>query len=131
MVLRNIAQLFRLDTDDPEVARAQFHSFAKQIPLLYLIMIGNAAAIAASFFRADLPIRTMAVPIVLCVSALGRAVWWLRQETDKSISDLEIKRQLRRTCHLAIGLTIGVEAWSISMYELGDARAATSSSFWR
>lgn len=42
-----------LDTSDPELARAQFESFVKQMPLLYAILVLNAAAIVVEFFRVE------------------------------------------------------------------------------
>ena len=42
-----------LDTSDPELARVQFESFVKQMPLLYAILVLNAAAIVVEFFRVE------------------------------------------------------------------------------
>lgn len=44
---------FVLDTSDPELARVQFESFVKQMPLLYAILVLNAGAIVVEFFRVE------------------------------------------------------------------------------
>jgi predicted signal transduction protein with EAL and GGDEF domain len=74
--LRVVAKFSALDTEDPDLAQAQFRSCAKQIPLLYIILVSNAAAIMVDFFRADYLFRTLVVPMFVCVLALTRAWWW-------------------------------------------------------
>jgi diguanylate cyclase (GGDEF)-like protein len=122
-MLRTVAPLFKLETRDPELARAQFRSLAKQVPLLYLILICNTAAISSAFFRAEVPIRTLILPVMLCAIAAVRAIWWLRQTANRCISDEEVSRLIRRTCNLALLLTMAFEIWSASIYDLGSSKS--------
>jgi len=62
MIVPAIAGLFKLDTDDQELARAQFQSFSKQMPLLYIILVFNAIAIMVDFFRPDMLLKTFITP---------------------------------------------------------------------
>jgi predicted signal transduction protein with EAL and GGDEF domain len=42
------ARLFRVPTD-PDLTRAQFDAFSKQIPLLYFILISSTIAVAYTY----------------------------------------------------------------------------------
>jgi len=113
--------LLMLDLADTELARAQFRSFAKQMPLLYAILICNAAAIMIDFFRSEFLLRTCIAPAIICAVALSRAVWWLRQTESKTASDKQIARRIRLTCNLSVILTMAFELWGMWIYDLGDA----------
>eukprot|EP01037_Dinobryon_pediforme_P027928 gene27928-30995_t len=122
-MLRAVALLFKLETPDTELARAQFRSLAKQVPLLYLILICNTAAITSEFFRTEAPFRTLVLPTMLCAIAAVRAIWWLGQTNNKGIPDADVARLIRRTCNLALVLTTAFEIWSASIYHLGTAKS--------
>lgn len=118
-----IAGLFTLDTEDKELARAQFQSFAKQMPLLYFILIFNAIAITVDFFRPEMLLKTFITPGFICTVALVRAVWWMRQADGSNFSDDQIVRYIKRTCTLAVVMTLAFELWCIWIYDSGDAYA--------
>lgn len=44
-------RLFRVPADNPDLTRAQFDAFSKQIPLLYFILITNTLAVAYTYLR--------------------------------------------------------------------------------
>ncbi|MEG3178374.1 EAL domain-containing protein [Sphingomonas sp. RB3P16] len=73
------------------------------------------------FYRADALIKTFVIPAAMCTMASLRAIWWLRQDGRKTLGDAEIARLIRRTCNLALGMTIAFDLWCMSIYELGDA----------
>jgi diguanylate cyclase (GGDEF)-like protein len=122
-MLRFLASLMTVDTDDPQLARAQFRSFAKQLPLLYMILVCNAVAIAWEFFRFDHLLETLVTPAVICYVAIVRAFWWLRQGEGDGRTDAEIAHLVRRTCDLAVVITIAFTGWGMWIYDLGDAYA--------
>ncbi|MXO73320.1 EAL domain-containing protein [Altererythrobacter buctensis] len=115
--------LFRLDTSDGELAHAQFRSFSRQMPLLYAILVCNAAAIMIEFYRPEYPFRTVIAPLAMCAVGIRRAIWWYRQKNIEAISDAEISALIRRTCSLAVIMTLGFEGWCMWIYPLGDAYA--------
>lgn len=121
--LPSVAALFSLDLDDPDLARAQFRSFSRQMPLLYGILVFNAAALMVDFFRPDYIIKTLIVPLVICTIALVRAHWWWRQDGAEVLSDSEIAMYIKRTCSLAVIMTFAFEVWCFWIYDLGDAYA--------
>ena len=118
-----------LDTSDPELARAQFESFVKQMPLLYLILVLNAVAISVEFFRANRIWLTAMVPLVICGIALLRGWWWWRQDGSSHFSDADITRTNRRTCNIALVMTLAFDAWAMAIYPSGDIYARAHLSF--
>ena len=121
--LTNLSSLFKLEIDDPELARAQFSSFSKQMPLLYAILVFNAAAIVWDFFDRGALFETFIFPLSMCVVASVRAVWWWRQGDGSGFSDQQITRYITRTCNLAVVMTLGFELWCMWIYNTGNAYA--------
>lgn len=106
-----------------ELVRAQFHSFSKLMPLLYLILISNAGAIMVEFYRADLLVKTLLLPLAMCALALWRALWWGRQDLDGTFSDTQMAGYIHRTCTLAVLLTLVFDGWCMWLYQTGDTTA--------
>ncbi|MDI1297363.1 MAG: EAL domain-containing protein [bacterium] len=118
-----LAGLFKLDTEDKELARAQFLSFSKQMPLLYIILVFNAVAIMVDFFRPEMFLKTVITPLFICAVALTRANWWMRQTGGNNFTDEQIVLYIKRTCMLAVVMTLAFELWCIWIYDSGDAYA--------
>ena len=72
-------RLFRVPADNPDLTRAQFDAFSKQIPLLYFILMSNTIAVAYTYVNVAPDWLTLIVPSVLTVLAALRTFWWLRQ----------------------------------------------------
>lgn len=123
------ANILKLDTSDPELTRAQFRSFSRQMPLLYAILVCNAIALALSFFDWSQPFKTIALPLGTCAIAVWRGIWWWQQGDPAKLSDDYIAACLRRTCWLAILMTMAFEAWCIWVYPDGDAYARSNLTF--
>ncbi len=117
---RDFLGLFAFDTDDPDLAQAQFRTCAKQIPLLYLILVSNAVAIMVSFAHGDHLFQTVVTPTVVCLMALVRAWWWLRQDGRQVLPHAETLRLIRRTCNLSVVMTLSFDCWCMWLYPLGD-----------
>jgi diguanylate cyclase (GGDEF)-like protein len=118
--MRAFLDLFRLDTSDAELSRAQFKSFSSHMPLLYAILVCNALAITVSFFDPVLWPQTILAPAFMCGLAVWRGWWWWRQSDPANLSDEQIARYLHRTCNLAVFMTLGFEFWCIWVFQDGD-----------
>ena len=70
--LAAVERLLRVPADNPELMRAQFDAFSKQIPLLYFILIINSLAVAYTFVPLAPTWLTMAVPTLLFAVAAFR-----------------------------------------------------------
>ena len=99
------ARLFRVPTD-PDLTRAQFDAFSKQIPLLYFILITNTIAVAYTYVPLAPASLSMIVPAVLTAVTGLRTLWWLRQRHVVR-SDADILRNLRLTNWIAAPIAAG------------------------
>ncbi|MGY8685170.1 EAL domain-containing protein [Bradyrhizobium sp. UFLA05-153] len=122
-------RLFRVPADNPDLTRAQFDAFSKQIPLLYFILITNTLAVAYTYVALAPAWLTIVVPSVLTVLAAVRTFWWLRQRHVVR-SDADILRNLRATNWLTVPIAVGFTAWSFALYPYGDPFAKSHVAFY-
>ncbi|MFY7837141.1 MAG: diguanylate cyclase domain-containing protein, partial [Novosphingobium sp.] len=127
--MRALLDFFRLDTSDAELTRAQFRSFSKHMPLLYAILVCNALAITFTSFDSGQIVKTLLTPMAICALAISRGVWWRQQAEPEQLSDAHIVQSLRRTCWLAVLMTLAFEAWCIWVFEGADAYARSNVTF--
>ncbi len=127
--MRDFLTLFKLDTSDAELMRAQFKAFCGHIPLLYVILACNTVAITVITFQPGQLVRTLLCPIAIAAFALSRAVWWYRQTDTDQLSDAAIAGHLKRVCALAIILTLTFNAWVIWVYQDASAFARNNLTF--
>jgi diguanylate cyclase (GGDEF)-like protein len=123
------AQLFRVPADNPDLTRAQFDAFSKQIPLLYFILISSTIAVAYTYVNVAPHWLSMIVPGALAALAGLRTVWWLRQRR-RVRSDADILSNLRATNWLTLPIGAGFTAWSFALYPYGDAFAKSQVAFY-
>ena len=117
--LRN---LFRVPADNPELTRAQFQAFSKQVPLLYFILITNSLAVAYTYWPMAPAWLTTIVPLLLISLTGFRMIWWLRQRDSVHV-DADILRNLRLTNRIAGPIGALFVAWSLALFPYGDPYA--------
>jgi diguanylate cyclase (GGDEF)-like protein len=127
--MRTLIQFFGLDTSDPELMRAQFRSFQGHIPLLYGILVCNTVAITVTAFNSQQLAKTLISPVAISAIAITRALWWLRQGDAQRLTDADIAKHLRRTCRLAVVMTLTFNAWVIWVYQDAGAFARSNLTF--
>jgi diguanylate cyclase (GGDEF)-like protein len=127
--LAAVAELFRVPADNPELMRAQFDAFSKQIPLLYFILITNTIAVAYTYVPLAPASLSMIVPAVLIAVTGFRTFWWLRQRGVVR-NDADILRNLRLTNWIAAPIAAGFTLWSFALYPYGDAFAKSQVAFY-
>ncbi|WP_028137816.1 putative bifunctional diguanylate cyclase/phosphodiesterase [Bradyrhizobium japonicum] len=128
-LLAAAVRLFRVPADNPDLMRAQFGAFSKQVPLLYFILMSNTIAVAYTYVNVAPDWLTMIVPGVLTVLAGLRGYWWLRQRHQVR-SDADILRNLRATNWLTLPISAGFTAWSFALYPYGDPFAKSQVAFY-
>jgi diguanylate cyclase (GGDEF)-like protein len=116
------ARLFRVPADNPDLMRAQFAAFSKQIPLLYGILLTNTLAVCYTHFQVAPVWLSVVAPGLLCAVGASRALWWLRQR-HRAHSDAEILHSLRVTNWSTVPMAAGFAAWSFALYPYGDLLA--------
>lgn len=120
--VKSVINLFRLDTGNMELVRAQFAAFSKQIPLLYFILTTSTLGVAWTYAGHAPDWLAIGIPSLLCSVCGTRCVWWWRTR-HTAFSDRYILSHMRLTTTLAVALTLGFTAWSLALYPYGDAYA--------
>lgn len=118
--IRKLTALFSIPENRPELMIAQAQAFSRQVPLMYLVVVANAFALAATHFHAAPPALTIGGPAVLgAVSMYRLLVWWrLKAEVlDAARAARMLKSMIRAAGVLALGFT----GWSLALYPYGDA----------
>lgn len=122
-------RLFRVPADNPDLTRAQFDAFSKQIPLLYFILITNTIAVAYTYVPLAPTWLSMIVPALLIAVTGLRTFWWLRQRRVVR-NDADILRNLRVTNWIAAPIAAGFTAWSFALFPYGDPFAKSQVAFY-
>ncbi|ODN71731.1 putative bifunctional diguanylate cyclase/phosphodiesterase [Methylobrevis pamukkalensis] len=120
--MTRLLRLFTVDTRNPHLMRAQMAAFTKQVPLLYFILVVNAAALAGTFVGTAPLLLSTLLPVLLGIVCLVRFVDWLRMRNGQ-LSDPAIRRRLKST--VVIGGVIGLLflGWALALFPYGDERA--------
>lgn len=117
-----IRECMSIQTDNPELLRAQNDALARLIPLLYIILIANAWVLAAAFYGRSPNWLSIHVALALSmVCAVRLMQWWRRRKT--SVIHDQIALQLRRMKRVSAFLGLAFTTWSILLFPYGDAYA--------
>ncbi|MBX2830056.1 MAG: EAL domain-containing protein [Rhodospirillales bacterium] len=117
---QGFADLFKIHTDKPELVRAQVKALSRQIPVLYMLLLANAVALAYTHYGVAPDWLTIHAIIVLGVICVARAVAWSRAGVDIGDIDACI-HHLQRIRVLAVVIAILFTSWAITMFGYGDA----------
>lgn len=115
--IRRLSRFLAL-SDEPEVILAQYREIARQIPLLYSLVIVNTAAVAFTHRQFAPPFLTYAMPAGLCVVSLLRVVKWLLPRKEP-LDFVAARAQLKRSVVFAGGFGLITVLWSLSLARYG------------
>ena len=110
----------QIPRDNPELLIAQYKIFSYQVPLLYLILIINTWALAATHFATAPYWLTVVIPAVMSVVCGSRALVWVRSIGQAADAELAY-RSLRRTNRLASAVATLFTTWALLLFPYGDA----------
>lgn len=118
MHLRRLLQHFVIPADNPELLRSQLTALAKQIPLLYFILVVNTLAVCITHFGSTPFWLTVVLPTLLYLATLIRMRHWTRLNIG-SLSDAQVAQRLRSTVIFAAALGFLFTAWALAIYPYG------------
>ena len=120
--MQTIADLFRIETANPNLMRAQMQALHNQVPLLYVILAINSTAVAVTYLGVA-PDRITLYPLggLLALCGLRLGMWLVRR--GHPIDETRIAAKLRLTVGLAGALAVGFMAWACALSGYGDADA--------
>jgi diguanylate cyclase (GGDEF)-like protein len=110
----------RLQRDNPKFLVAQYDALSAQIPILYVLLVINALAVAITHIHAAPLWLALDVPVALSVICVFRIIWW--QTNGKGRLDAErAYKVMRRTIYVSGILTVGFAGWAVALYQYGNA----------
>ncbi|MDB5530528.1 MAG: hypothetical protein JWR51_3631 [Devosia sp.] len=117
-LLKNLERFFSVPPDKPELIQSQAHGFARQVPLMYAILLVNAAILSLTHMSAP-PLLSMVVPAILGVVCLTRiAQLWGKRNAP--LSDAQARKLLNRSVPVAAVMGFGFCAWALSLFSYGS-----------
>lgn len=105
------------------ILREQYASLSRQVPLMYLLVLVNAAFVSL-MTGLDASLR-LALPLTLFILVAVRAGVWIARR-NKSPSVEQIRRYLRQAIFVACGLSFLFGAWGLYLFTQVDPFYSTS-----
>ncbi|WP_082477436.1 EAL domain-containing protein [Rhizobium sp. Leaf371] len=119
MALRALFSIFGVQGDDPDLVKAQYAAFSKQIPLMYFILLVNSWGLAATHIAIAPAFLTIYIPAFLTlVCAVRILYWWI--EGLRPTANLDALRALRKANALSWVLAAAFAAWGLCLAPYGE-----------
>ena len=118
--LRTVTAVFRVPADDPDLIISQYRAIARQVPLLYCILILNTLSLAATHFASSPTLLTVVLPAGLVVAFVCRLIAWGHRNSSQ-VDFAQALRALRRLIGIVSLLGCACLAWALSLYGYGGA----------
>ncbi|WP_420351443.1 putative bifunctional diguanylate cyclase/phosphodiesterase [Paenirhodobacter sp.] len=110
-------------TDNPELLKARYRAFSRQMPMLYLVFILSTWGIAATYMPTAPHWLTIGVPLAFTAACATRVFCW-SQTHQAEPTEQAAARALRLTHRFAFAVAIACAGWSFLLYPYGaDAYA--------
>ncbi len=117
-----------VDTGNPALLKAQYRAFARQIPLMYVMLMINAWLLASTHLHLAPRWLTLYLPAAMSLVCLSRCITWWRSDPDRA--NVETARNaLRRTNILAWPITGVFICWSLLLFPYGDSHTQSHVAF--
>jgi diguanylate cyclase (GGDEF)-like protein len=118
-LLKNLERFFSVPPDNAELIQSQAHGYTRQVPLMYAVLLVNAAILSSTHLSAP-PILTVGVPAILAAISLFRVMQlWRARRTP--LSDAQARRLLNRSVPVSGVLGFAFCAWALSLFPYGNA----------
>jgi len=105
---------------NPELLKAQYRVFSKQLPLMYVILVSSTWSVAATHMGQAPAWLTVVIPVLLTlVCGIRLAYWWKsrRMEPSEKIA----RAALVRTNQLSIVIAVAFTSWALLLFRYGSA----------
>jgi len=117
-----LISLFAVPADQMGLNRALLTASARQIPIMYGIVIVGTIALAYTHLNIAPWALSIGFPLILIGVSVSRMLVMLRTRHE-TMSDNQVLARLRSTVILAFFLGLTFIIWSLSLYPYGDAYA--------
>lgn len=126
---RRIRDFMSVQSSNPELLKAQYRAFTRQMPMMYFILLSSTWALAMTHMGVAPLWLTAGVPSLLTFGCLLRVLFWLRtRNVDPSPESAHAA--LKRTNRLAGGIAVAFTLWSFGLVPYGDAYTRSHVAFY-
>ena len=122
-------RLVSVPRGNPRLVKAQYQAMARQIPLMYFILLVNSWALAWTHFSSAPVALTLYAPLLLTVLCVVRTVSWRRLGRGAP-SDRQMLAAVVRTNRISGLVAVGFTAWALSLFPYGDSYAKAHVAFY-
>ncbi len=124
-----IRDFMSVQSENPELLKAQYSAFTRQMPMMYFILLSSTWALAITHMGIAPDWLTIAAPTLLTCGCLMRAFFWLKTRNEDP-SPQQAHAVLSRTNRLAGGIAVSFTLWSFALIPYGDAYTRSHVAFY-
>ena len=114
-----IRALMSVPKDNPGLVKAQYIALARQLPMMYFILLVNTLMLAGTHFAVAPRWLVVYCPLIMTVFGVVRALEWVRTRKQER-SPAQMLKELKRTNMLAPFVAMAFTAWSLALFPYGD-----------
>ncbi|MDO6964389.1 diguanylate cyclase (GGDEF)-like protein [Rhizobium alvei] len=118
-----------VQSENPELLKAQYRAFTRQMPMMYFILLSSTWALAMTHVSLAPVWLTIGVPSVLTFGCLLRVLFWFRTRNVTPSPEFA-HAALQRTNRLAGLIAVAFTLWSFALIPYGDAYTRSHVAFY-
>ena len=111
--------LMSFPKDNPGLVKAQYSALARQLPMMYFILLVNTLMLAGTHFTVAPRWLVVYCPAIMTLFGVIRTVEWIRTR-KQTRSPAQMLAALKRTNMLAPFVAVAFTAWSLALFPYGD-----------
>jgi diguanylate cyclase (GGDEF)-like protein len=130
LLRERVRSFMSIPVDNPELLKAQYRAFSRQLPMMYFILMSSTWAVAATHMAYAPYWLTIGIPIAMTVFSSYRVAHWWRSRRIAPTPEIATLA-LNQTNRMASGIAITFVTWSLLLFPYGDAYAKSHLAFYR
>ncbi|HEX8590147.1 putative bifunctional diguanylate cyclase/phosphodiesterase [Pseudomonas sp.] len=124
-----LKSLLSVQQDNTRLMEAQYIALSRQLPMMYVILLINTLALAATHYGIAPAWLTIYIPLLLTmVGGVRAGIWW--QSRRQSITTAQIFIKLKRTNQLTVFIAFGFTIWALLLFPYGDTYTKSHVAFY-
>lgn len=129
IAIQKLLDFVSVRSDNPDLLKAQYRAFTRQMPMMYFILLSSTWALAITHMQLAPFWLTVGVPVVFTVGCTLRVTFWWRTRGIDPRPEVALAA-LRRTNRLAAGIALAFTIWSFLLVPHGDAYTRSHVAFY-
>ena len=129
IAIQKLLDFMSVRSDNPDLLKAQYRAFTRQMPMMYFILLSSTWALAITHMQLAPFWLTVGVPAVFTIGCTLRVAFWWRTRGIDPRPEVALAA-LRRTNRLAAGIALAFTLWSFLLVPHGDAYTRSHVAFY-